>query len=630
MSHRGWHLVVGGFCLLLFASLLDITDNFVSLNRFVVVGDTEIQTLLENLVGYLGGSIVLTIGLVQWIPTVASYHRLQQNERKFQAITQNTTDITAIIDQEGVCRYVSPSIHEIGGYLVDEVVNQRPECFVHPDDLPWVEEVLARALEHPNESRHLDNFRVRHSDGHYLWLEGSLVGLPDVPGVNGVVLTCRDITERERMEQDLRDTAAALAAANRALGQVGEAADRAKREFMSNISHEIRTPLTAILGFCESLVGNLDTEEDRAAATTIKRNGEYLLRLINDILDLSKMEAGLFEVERRECSPAKAVADVVSLMQVRAELKNLSLEIEYVGAIPKTIRCDPIRLRQILFNLVGNAIKFTEAGTVRVVIRLVKSSSRPPMVQFDVIDTGIGMTQKQVSKLFRPFVQGNSSTTRKYGGTGLGLAISKRLAGILAGDITISSSPGNGSTFSLTVETGPLDGVPMLEDPTEVTAESTQRATSPAARDAILDSRILLVEDAPDNQRLISLVLKKAGAEVAMAENGQIAFEKASAAKDEANPFAVILMDIQMPVMDGYEATRQLRQAGYTGPIIALTAHALAGDDERCREAGCDDYMAKPIDREKLLTTIAKHINKSQQQAILVSVNETLNGRMEE
>ncbi|NQU20955.1 MAG: response regulator, partial [Candidatus Nealsonbacteria bacterium] len=443
-----------------------------------------------------------------------------------------------------------------------------------------------------------------------------LLNAMELDGKQSLQAVVRNITTRKQAEKELRDYSVALESANVALeksNQTAEAATRAKSEFLANMSHEIRTPMTAILGFSDVLLGNLEREENISAATTIKRNGEYLLGLINDILDLSKIEAGKLEVERINCSPGKVVSDVASLMRVRAEAKGLPLEIEYVGGIPETILSDFTRIRQILINLVGNAIKFTETGRIRLVTRLVRSTARPPCLQCDVIDTGIGMTRKQASKLFQPFTQADSSTTREFGGTGLGLTISKRLAEMLGGDITISSTAGQGSTFSVTVETGPLDDVSMLEDVTEAVAEGKQETTAAVAPTIELDYRILLAEDGPDNQRLISFVLKKAGADVTLAANGLIAHAKALVAREAGEPFDVILMDMQMPVMDGYTATRKLREADYTGPIIALTANAMAGDDDKCGEAGCDAYATKPIDRATLFDTILQYAGKQPQ-----------------
>ncbi|MCX7427186.1 MAG: ATP-binding protein [Planctomycetia bacterium] len=418
---------------------------------------------------------------------------------------------------------------------------------------------------------------------------------------------------RDRLEDLVAARTAEIAAVNRDLRRAtvaAEAATRAKSEFLANMSHEIRTPMTAILGFADILLENLDKEEDLAAAGTIRRNGEYLLGIVNDILDISKIEAGKFDLDRTACSPVNVIADVVSFTRVRCEAKKLPLYVEYVGAIPETIQCDPTRLRQILVNLVGNAIKFTETGSVRLVARLIHRGDGLPCLRFDVIDTGIGMGEGLVKRLFEPFTQADSSMARKFGGTGLGLAISMRLAMMMGGDIAVTSVPGKGSTFSLTVETGPLDGVAMLENPAEAAVDDRRKSTPTANLDIMLHCRILLAEDGLDNQRLIALFLRKAGADVTVAENGRIAHDLALAAEREANPFDLILMDMQMPVMDGYQATRRLREAGYAGPIIALTAHAMAGDDAKCRDAGCDEYLSKPIVRDKFLPVVAQYVAK--------------------
>jgi signal transduction histidine kinase/ActR/RegA family two-component response regulator len=385
-----------------------------------------------------------------------------------------------------------------------------------------------------------------------------------------------------------------------------ESASRAKSEFLANMSHEIRTPMTAVLGFADILLANLKDLESINAAKTIKRNGEFLVELINGILDLSKIEAGKLTVERLRCSPHQIVSDVALLMRVRSDAKGLPLLIEYEGEIPATIRSDPTRIRQILINLVGNAIKFSSRGEVRLNIRLVRRDPDDSVLQFDIVDQGIGMGRHELDKLFHPFMQADASTARKFGGTGLGLTISKRLAELLGGTLVcLGSSPDNGSTFRVTIATGPLDGVCLLECPKD--APAVERPTKPLWGTTMVDGHILLAEDSPDNQELVTFVLQKAGARVSLAADGQQALAMALAADAEGKPYDVILMDMQMPVLDGYAATRQLRARGYLGPIIALTAHAMRDDLEKCLVAGCDAYATKPIDGN-LVDLIARHV----------------------
>jgi len=403
-----------------------------------------------------------------------------------------------------------------------------------------------------------------------------------------VIESCYDITELKRVETELRNAI-----------QAAEAANRAKSEFLANMSHEIRTPMTAILGFTDILLEGLVTEDAIESGQIIKRNGEHLLTVINDILDLSQIEAGKCSVSSLECSPVQIATEVISLMTVRADAKGLPLTLVQ-GNVPDTIRTDPVRLRQILLNLVGNAIKFTEVGNVRVIMRSVAACDDAGKLMFDVIDTGIGMSEEQIGLLFRPFSQADNSSTRRFGGNGLGLAISKRMAEMLGGDIVVRSSPGQGSKFSLIIEIGHVASlaIPQLPDKVSANREPVGNVEKK------LVCRILLAEDGPDNQRLIAFLLRKAGAEVELAENGRIALDLALVAQEIGNPFDIILMDMQMPVMDGYKATKKLREAGYRKPVIALTAHAMTGDRQKCIEAGCDDYITKPIDPKKLVGEI--------------------------
>jgi signal transduction histidine kinase/DNA-binding response OmpR family regulator len=390
-------------------------------------------------------------------------------------------------------------------------------------------------------------------------------------------------------------------------------ASRAKSEFLANMSHEIRTPMTSIIGYADLLLDPESTATERLShIQTIRRNGEHLLTILNDILDLSKIEAGKMTIEQVRCSPSMVIVDVASLMRVRAKDKGLFFEVHYQTPIPETIQSDPTRLRQLLINLVGNAIKFTASGGIRILARCENATSASPTLTLEVVDTGIGLSEAQIAQLFQPFVQADTSTTRKFGGTGLGLAICRRLAHMLGGDIAIDSSPGRGSSFRLTIAAGSLEGVKFFEELQEAgLPESGPMPATAAGTTETLDCTVLLAEDGLDNQLLISTHLKRAGARVAIADNGRLAMEMALAASLAREPYDVVLMDMQMPEMDGYAATSELRRKGYTGPIIALTAHAMAGDRERCLAAGCTDYLTKPIARGKLVTTVAEYARQS-------------------
>jgi len=427
----------------------------------------------------------------------------------------------------------------------------------------------------------------------------------------------QSMDDARRQSEELKEYTAALERANLAheeLSRAAQAANRAKSEFLANISHEVRTPMTAILGHSELLTDRISADEgSRECLAIIRRNGQHLLEIINDILDLAKVEAGKLEIECRPCSPLALLEDVRSLMEVRANTKGLQLSVEPAGTLPEQIETDPTRLKQILTNLVGNAIKFTEQGSVKLLARFYLKDNGQGELQFQVVDTGIGMTRDQIKTVFEPFAQADSSTARRFGGTGLGLAICKRLAMMLGGDVTVHSEFGKGSAFGATIATGPLTDVAFVEPSSRHPArhDDPQRQSPETPRR--LHGKLLVVEDSPDSRRFLVAVLEAAGAQVETAANGKIAVEAVEAATanphaDHLPPFDVILMDMQMPVLDGYRATGLLREKNCTTPIIALTANAMEGERERCLQAGCDDYLTKPVDRERLVAIVEKHL----------------------
>jgi len=384
-------------------------------------------------------------------------------------------------------------------------------------------------------------------------------------------------------------------------------ANRAKSDFLANMSHEIRTPMTAIMGFADILTNPHLAESDKLnSVNTVRRNAEYLLRIIDDILDVSKIEAGMLRVERIKCSPIQEVDDVHAMLEPRASAKGLSLNVEYAWPIPETIESDPVRIRQILVNLIGNAIKFTSTGGLKVRVSLgAETAAGQRQLVFEVTDTGVGMTPEQMARIFKPFSQADETMTRKFGGTGLGLVISKRLAELLGGTLEVESQAGRGSTFRAAIATGPLAGVAMRTSTDRIKRKHDSAAPRLRFRNRV---HILLAEDGIDNQRLITYHLARAGAEVVVAENGRIAVDRIMEARHSNAPFDVVLMDMQMPEMDGYTATAVLRRNGYAGPIIALTAHAMSGDREKCLAAGCDEYATKPINAAALIQKITDHI----------------------
>ncbi len=391
-----------------------------------------------------------------------------------------------------------------------------------------------------------------------------------------------------------------------------EAASRAKSDFLANMSHEIRTPMTAILGYAEVLGDPGQSDEQRALAVqTIRSNAGLLLGIINDILDLSKIEAGRLELEKITTCPTRLLYEVESLMRVRAQSKGLTLRLEFDSDMPTEVLTDPTRLRQVLLNLVGNAVKFTESGEVTIRARLIDGlpaeKGGGPLLRIDVCDTGVGIPPDLGAKLFQPFTQADETMTRRFGGTGLGLSISKRLVTMLGGELTFTSEPGKGSVFTVELPVRAPGGLRTIDPRRLPPPAKAFPAESTIDSQALAGCRVLLAEDGVDNQRLIRHFLTQVGAEVVIAPNGEEAVRRALEASGGGGAFDVILMDMQMPVMDGYEATRTLRRETYSGPIIALTAHAMAGARERCIEAGCSDYATKPIDRERLIQLVRRY-----------------------
>ena len=405
----------------------------------------------------------------------------------------------------------------------------------------------------------------------------------------GVMVSLDDVTLLEEKEIELMKSK-----------KEAETANLAKSEFLANMSHEIRSPMNAILGFTELLRrGQAKNEaEHHKHLDIVHASGTHLLGLINDILDLSKVEAGRLEVENIDCSPYQIAHEVVQAQAVKAAEKGISMDLECAGSIPESMATDPARLRQILTNLIGNAIKFTEKGGVSVSLRFLPT--RPiAQLQIEVRDTGIGIDSAKLESVFEPFTQAEGSITRRFGGTGLGLTISRSFARAMGGDIEAKSPPGKGSVFSLSLPAGPIEQL-KLRSPEDMVQHLSAQALPIGARWKLPKVRVLIVDDGEENRELVRLVLEEAGALTEQAENGQVAVEKVM-----ARSYDLIIMDLQMPVMDGETATQLLRSRGVETPIVALTAHAMKGFEQGILAAGFTAYLTKPIDLDKLMATIA-------------------------
>ncbi len=514
---------------------------------------------------------------------------LKWSETVWRGLVESAPDALVMVDVEGSILYASAQTKRLFGYSREELLGQKIECLL-PERF--------RERHVGQRTHYFQSLRVRpmgaglelfglHKSGTEIPIEISLSPLETPEGFL-VTAAIRDISDQKRAQEELRKAR-----------EVAEAASRSKSEFLANMSHEIRTPLAGILGFSEMIALYCNSSEERKSyLEKIRRCADTLTELINDILDLSKVEAGALKVELISINIVSEIESVASLFQNSASEKNITFDVRYERPLPETIVSDPTRLRQILSNLLGNAIKFTDSGSVS--LRIFKDKKDPNRLCFEVKDSGVGLSPEEQTRLFQPFSQADSSTTRRFGGTGLGLTLSRRLAEALEGElILVESAPGKGSVFQLSIPIH-LRGTPAAEAPNlkDETADREERASWPR-----LDNvRILVAEDNIDNQEMLKRFVEAQGALVELAGNGKIALDMA-----RSGHYQVILMDVQMPELDGYEVTRALRKENITTPIIALTAHAMSDEREKCLASGCNEFLTKPLNVKKLIYTVHQY-----------------------
>jgi PAS domain S-box-containing protein len=582
---------------------------------------------------------------------------LVEREQRLRAIFDVEPECVKLVDRDGRLLEINPAgLAMIEADSPGLVLGQPVFLLIAPEWRPAYAEFHQRVMAGASVAI---EFEIIGLKGTQRWMESHAVPLRDATGnVTALVAVTRDITARKHALEENRKASAAVEAANADLAETNrqleesiqranqmalaaEAASRAKSDFLATMSHEIRTPMNGVIGFTGLLAESELTPEQREHVELIRSSGETLLTLINDILDFSKIEAGRMELELASFDLRQAVQQTIAVLRTRAAAKAIDLRLEIDAAVPEVIISDVTRLRQVLLNLVGNGIKFTERGAVAVEVRrcpvrvsrdYARGESNTELfrrqqaaaetidLHFTVRDTGIGIPPHRLNRLFKAFSQVDASTTRRFGGTGLGLAISKRLCELMGGGVRVESTPGFGSAFHFTIQAqvpssaaDPALVAPALKDqpPTTSTLDAPAPVHNPAAAPHL---RVLLVEDNRVNQALATALLQRCGCVVRLAEDGRQGIEAL-----RAEDFDLVLMDVCMPEMDGYEATRRIR-AGECGParkhicVAAMTANAMEGDREKCLDAGMDEYLSKPIDKAELLAIVertALHLQKA-------------------
>ncbi|QDU36859.1 Aerobic respiration control sensor protein ArcB [Maioricimonas rarisocia] len=520
-------------------------------------------------------------GVVITFVDITERQRREHDLARLAAIVEQTNDAVLSKDLDGVILTWNHGAEQMYGYTAEEAVGSNV-LMLFPEDRRYQLEEFLTKLRRGQPIPAFETVRI-HKDG--TPLEVALTISPIYDRDNHVIAA-------SAIAHDISGMKSAQKAA--------ESASRAKTDFLANVSHEIRTPMTSILGYADLLAKSPEDENRDHWIATIRENGRCLLDILNDVLDLSRIEAGRVDLYREQFELNPLLSTIHSLMAVRADEKGISFQFESDGRIPRTIDSDPKLVRQILINLIGNAIKFTDEGSVRVVIRYLPAADS---IHFDVIDTGVGIPEDEQDLLFQPFMRASTDERPIHEGTGLGLAICQRLVQHLGGSLTLESQVGKGSRFSFNLLVGPNAGDSLVKlDLNCRSAEAAQEVQLPQCR-------VLVVDDTRATRYLVQKMVEKAGGTVMCAFDGQKAVEVMQRSNQEGRPFDIVLMDMRMPEMDGYEATARIRELGIQTPVIALTAHVMEGERHKCIEAGCNDYLSKPLDQQTLVDAIVRQLN---------------------
>ena len=535
---------------------------------------------------------------------------LRISEARHRLLAENARDVIWVMELDGSITYVSPSVEQMRGLTPAEAMQQPLEQILTPDSQAVISAYFQRLWAAAQAGRPLENFRGEveywHKDGSTIWTEVMAFPVPSPSGGFVEILgVTRDISERKRAEDELRQMNTQLEAQTAYASQMAaqaEAANRAKSEFLANMSHELRTPLNAILGFSELLAQEPQLRADQKEnLAIINRSGEYLLSLINDVLDIAKIEAGRIVLLEHDFDLHHMLADLVALLRVRAEAKGLALILDQGCEVPRFVHADESKVRQVLINLLGNALKFTAAGGITVSVQMAAANATGvATLVFAVADTGLGIHPDELAVVFEPFIQ-TKSGAQTAGGTGLGLPISRQFARLMGGDLTVASAgmPGQGSCFTLSV-------------PVRVVTALSQLVQQPLLRQRAIGLepgqpvyRLLVVDDRAESRKLLADLLTQWGFAVRMAENGAEALQ----VWEEWAPH-VIWMDMRMPVMDGHEATRRIKATpqGQATVVVALTASVFAAQRAAVLADGCDDFVGKPFRAEQIVDCLVRHL----------------------